>query len=399
LTNNVPAVRATFLLSAAKFRIRRPRAPSRYRPCSGLSIPIVTVLDRAGRVLVDEQRAVVRHAIQQGAGADVIFAAGTTGEWNQLDPPRMQTVARIAVEECRRATREGVRVEAWVGVTAKTAADTLDNLAHAIAVGADAVVVAPLSIADSGSPLDLVESGMGQAFERHGRSIPVFLYDNADIAAPGKAAHLHTRDIKRLSQLPYVHGVKITASKIVLGNYTRAAAHFKRRNEFAIYPGNAYLIFDLFRPAQGVAGRARNYWNRYLTRNSLPHGVVSGAANVMPREWQRSWQVCVAHDLTLMQRYQAIVGQFPEICEFRRDGVSTRLTIACLKAALKELGVCGSDAVAPGTPALEGAERREFVRRFRALRRSGAAQLEPQWSSVVASATVSRPRAWADSSK
>lgn len=384
------------LLSAATARIRRTGPSSRYRPCAGLSIPIITVLDRAGRVIADEQRAVIRYAIQNGDGANIIFAAGTTGEWNRLDPARMQTVAQIAVEECRRATRDGAPVEAWVGITAASAADTLANLDHALAIGAAAVVVAPLSITDAESPVDFVERGIGDAFAREGRSLPVFLYDNADIAAPGKAPHMHTRDVKRLSQLPYVHGVKVTASKVVLGNYTRAAAHFKRRGEFAIYPGNAYLIFDLFRPGRGVAGRARNYWNRYLTRNFLPHGVVAGAANVMPREWQRSWQVCAAHDLTLMERYEAIVGQFPAACEFSRGGRPARLTIACLKAALKELGVCGGDAVAPGTPALEAAERREFLRRFRTLRRNGAATLEPEWSSVTEASAPPRARARAD---
>ena len=69
--------------------------------------------------------------------------------------------------------------------------------------------------------------------------MPLFLYDNADIAAPGKAPHLHTRDVKQMSQLDYVRGVKVTAGKTVLGNYTRAASHFKRGGEFAIYPGNA----------------------------------------------------------------------------------------------------------------------------------------------------------------
>src|SRR5580693_9447456 len=104
-----------------------------------------------------------------------------------------------------------------------------------------------------------------------GRSL--FLYDNADIAAAGKSDHLHTRDVKRMSRLGYVRGVKVTAGKAVLGNYMRAASHFKRKGEFVIYPGNAYLIFDLFQPRKGMRGKIRHYWNRYLTQNSLPHGV------------------------------------------------------------------------------------------------------------------------------
>jgi dihydrodipicolinate synthase/N-acetylneuraminate lyase len=341
-------------------------------------VPIVTMVDRSGKIVEDEQRAVIRYALQDGAGANVLFAAGTTGEWNRLDNKQMQRVAQLAVEECR---HDGRSVETWIGVTAHNYADTIANLEHAIELDADAAVVAPLAIADSDNPVDFVERAIGEAFARHGRNLPVYLYDNADIASSERRPHLHTRDIKRLSQLPYIHGIKVTASKAVLGNYTRAAVHFKRRGQFAIYPGNAYLIFDLFRPANGVAGRARGYWNRYLTRNSLPDGIVAGAANVMPREWQRSWQVCRRHQVNLMNRYAGVLEQFREAAEFSRSDRPARLTIACLKAALKELGVCTIDTVACGTPELDANERREFLRRFRALRRVAATTLEPEWTS------------------
>lgn len=336
------------------------------------------MVDRSGKVIEEEQRAVIRYAIQEGAGANIVFAAGTTGEWNRLDNRRMQQVARLALEECRRTSRT---VETWIGITAHRCADTIANLEHAMELDAGAVVVAPLAIADLDNPVDFVEAAVGEVFARHGRSLPLYLYDNADIASSEQRLHLHTRDVKRLSQLPYIHGIKVTASKAVLGNYTRAAANFKRKGQFSIYPGNAYLIFDLFRPANGVAGRARGYWNRYLTRNSLPDGIVAGAANVMPREWQRSWQVCRRHQGNLMTRYGEVLTQFREAGEFSRGERPARLTIACLKAALKELGVCTIDTVARGTPELEADERREFLRRFRAVRRVAATKLEPEWTS------------------
>jgi len=376
--------------------MRLRRAGTRYFPPSGLSIPLVTILDSDGRLLAEDQRNVVRYAIQQGAGADILFAAGTTGEWNRVDNSISQAVAQIVVEECHRRGRRAQPVEAWVGITAHTTADTIANLEHAIEIGANAVVVAPLSIRDAAGPVEFIERTMGDAFDRIGRTIPVFLYDNAEIAAAGKAPHLHTREVKRISQLPWIYGVKVTAGKAVLGNYTRAASHFKRKGEFAIYPGNAYLIFDLFRPAKGVAGRARNYWNRYLTRNALPNGVVCGAANVFPREWQRSWQVCSEHELPLMERYSGILEQFADICAFERRGETVRLTLACTKAALKDLGVCSSDAVADGTPGFEGSERREFLRRFRDLRRRAAATLEPEWLSSAESSNAKPARVLAD---
>lgn len=359
---------------------------SRYVPKPGLSIPIVTVLGPDGRVLETEQRAAVRFVIQGGRGADIIFAVGTNGEWDRLDNAGRQEALRIIVDETRRASPREHPVEAWAGVTAHTRADTMANLAYAVELNADAAVIAPLSIGDVDDPVELLVRDVAAVFDRAGTTIPVFLYDNADIAAPGKPPHLHTRDVKRMSELPYVRGIKVTASKAVLGNYTRAASHFKLAHEFAIYAGNANLIFDLFAPPAGFAATIHHYWNRYLTQRALPFGVVAGPANAMPREWQRAWQACHAHDGALMDRYCGAVNEFLAACAFKRAAVDYVPMIACLKAALAEMGVIASDAVAPATPALTPDERREFARRFAELRARWAAILEPAWISEYDSA-------------
>ncbi len=355
-----------------------------YVPHPGLSIPIVTVLDGAGRIVEDEQRAVVRFCIQDGRGADILFAVGTNGEWDRIGNARRQQASRIIVDECRRTSPIDHRVEAWVGITAHTTAETIENLEYATALNADAVVISPLSIADCHDVVELVTRDVGTIFERAGKMIPVFLYDNADIAAPGKPLHLHTRDVKQMSRLPYVRGIKVTASKSELGNYTRAASHFKLAHEFVIYAGNAHLIFDLFAPPDGAVAAAKHYWNRYLTRHSLPYGVVAGPANAMPREWQRAWQWCRKHDPEQMHRYARALEEFRDACSFARSGSAYVPMIACLKASLAELGVISSDAVAGGTPPLNPEERREFASRFHKLREKWARNLEPDWLSAYA---------------
>lgn len=355
---------------------------SEYLPRPGLSTPIVTVMSPKGEILEDQQRAAVRYAIQGGRGADILFAAGTTGEWHRMDNRGRQTVSRIVVDECRRASLAiGRRIEAWVGITAHTRAETLDNLRYTIELDADAAVVAPLSIRDAGSPPEFVERDIGGLLEKLGRAIPIFLYDNADIAAPGKAPHLHTRDVKQMARLDYVRGVKVTAGKTVLGNYTRAASHFKLSHEFAVYAGDPYLIFDLFAPADGLAGALRHRWNRYVTQRSMPYGVVAGPSNVLPREWQRAWRVCRAGNPDLMASYSAAVEELHAACTFKRGGRPYAPVIACYKAALKQLGVIESDAVAKGTPLLDAAERREFSAQIRAMFERNAERLEPGWVS------------------
>src|SRR6202790_655102 len=109
---------------------------SSYVPHPGLSIPIVTVLDREGRIIEDEQRAVVRFCIQDGRGADILFAVGTNGEWDRIDNAHRQEASRIIVDECRRFSPKNRHVEAWVGITAHTRAETLENLEYSLALDA-----------------------------------------------------------------------------------------------------------------------------------------------------------------------------------------------------------------------------------------------------------------------
>jgi dihydrodipicolinate synthase/N-acetylneuraminate lyase len=365
--------------------IRAVQSLDDYLPRPGLSVPLVTVLDSRGRLLDDQQRALVNFLIQGGRGADVLFAAGTTGEWNRMDNQHRQAVCTAVVDECRRASnRVGRKIEAWAGITAHTRSDTLKNLEHALEIDADAAVVAPLSIGDCASPADFVEAEMGRVFERRGRALPVFLYDNAEISAPGKDAHLHTRDVKRMARLEYVRGIKVTAGKAVLGNYTRAASHFKLSHEFAIYAGDPYVIFDLFTPPDTLAGAIRHRWNRYITQRSKPYGVVAGPSNAMPREWQRAWRVCRAGNLAMMQLYEHALDGLRQACEFTRARRKMSPVIACYKSALADLGVIESEAVAEGTPALEEAQRREFISRWRELRRRNSDALEPGWLSDTA---------------
>jgi dihydrodipicolinate synthase/N-acetylneuraminate lyase len=341
----------------------------RYEPRRGLSIPSVTVLDSAGRVIEDEQRSVFRFIAQEGSGADIIFGVGTTGEWNRIANSERQRLIRIEADEVarinERVARRGLRpVEAWVGVTAQTRGETLANLECAIDAGADAAVIAPLSIRDASDMIDFFQREVSDLFDRRGRWLPVFLYDNADIAADPRVPHIRTRAVKRLSRLSFIFGLKVSAPRRVLGNYTKGAGHFKDKGEFGIYVGNAMLMFQVFKLEDGLIGRAREYWNRYLLRNELPIGVVSGPANALPREWQRAWRACYAGDERLMPVYQSAFERFGAACRFGQGNKPAKKSIACLKHALKLDGVISSDLVAEGTRAMTDQERGQFASRY-----------------------------------
>jgi dihydrodipicolinate synthase/N-acetylneuraminate lyase len=349
------------------------RASWTYAPRRGLSIPSITVLDASGKVIEDEQRRVLRHLAQDGHGADIIFGVGTTGEWNRLSNRQRQRLILIHADEiarinAARSDKTERPIEAWAGITAPTRVETLANLECALDARADAAVIAPLSIADASDIVEYFQRDVSDLFDRAGRWLPVFLYDNADIAADPRAAHLHTRDVKRLSRLPFIFGVKVSASRRVLGNYTKGASHFKDKGEFGIYVGNAMLMFEVFRMDDGLMGRVREYWNRYLLHNELPVGVVSGPANCLPREWQRAWRACYAADERLMTIYRRAFNDFERACRFVVGGRPTSRMIACLKHALKLDGIIESDVVADGTPALTAEQKRVFASLYESIK-------------------------------
>jgi len=347
-------------------------------PRPGLSIPVVTLVDATGRLIEADQRALVRHVLQEGRGADVVFAAGTTGEWDRLANPVRQQVIQVCTEEVakRNALRpaDGPRgAEVWAGITTPERKQTLENLEFAIACGAHAAVLAPLSIRDVDDPVRFLQRDVADRLDAAPRRIPVYLYDNADIASDPDVPHIRTRQVKEISRLDFVRGIKVSAPRKVLGNYTKAARNFRERGEFGIYVGDAMLIFDVFRPRAGLAGRLVERWSRHRLRGELPRGVVAGPANVLPREWAHAWQACRAGDVERMDAVR-------EVLELFRAGMrasSGRRTIACLKRALVTLGVTTSDAVAPGTPALARPDAERFDAVFADVRAAAEERLQP----------------------
>ena len=324
--------------------------------------------------------------IQEGSGADIIFSAGTTGEWDKVDNETRQAVIRVCAEEVEKQNAKLVPnaltgagpaqgVESWAGVTAPTAKDTLANLEFAIECGVDAAVLAPLSIEGVEDPVRFMLRDVADLLDARSRRIPIFLYDNADIAIDPKIPHIRTKQVKAMSRLDFVRGIKVSASHKVLGNYTRAAKNFKDRGEFGIYVGNAKLIFDLYRPYTGFLGPVREHWDRWRTRGCLPLGVVAGPANAMPREWAYAWQVSRAGDAERMDKAQRVVDAFRD----RTIAASGKRSLASLKRALFVEGIVSSPCVAPGTPALTDEDAKRFDEAFGEVKELAAREIGAPW--------------------
>jgi dihydrodipicolinate synthase/N-acetylneuraminate lyase len=370
-----------------------------YIPRHGLNVPTVSIVDDAGSIIEAEQRQLIRHVIQQGSGANVIFGNGTTGEWNRLTNAERLRLIEITIDEVQQANtslrnpqsaiRNPQSVEAWIGVNGATRAEVLTNFDAAIQLGADAAVIAPLAINDlaEGDITRFFLRDLNDLLEASRRDLPVFLYDNADINAPQynkpRAAHIRTHIVKDLSRLPWISGIKVSASRRVLGNYTKAALHFKQPGEFGIYIGNAMLIFDWFRPRRGVIGRGQAGVNEWLLNDALPIGVVSGPGNVLPREWQKAWRVCWAGDDELMDVYADLCQRFEAMTEFgATSGQYVGKMLACLKYALELDGVITSSLVCAGTQVLTEEEKQMFSAAWLALQESVQKKTKPLWQTA-----------------
>jgi len=342
-------------------------------------VPVITVLDEAGGLVEEDQRAVARFVVQDGFGADIIFAAGTTGEWDRLSAEIQRRVVQISAEEVAKLNAGlgagQAPVECWAGITAHSPVETLENLEAAVAAGADAAVLAPLSVRGLEDPVRFVAREVADLLDAAPRRIPLYLYDNADIAVDPKVPHIRTRQVKALSRLDFVRGIKVSASLKVLGNYTKAASGFKDRGEFGIYIGNAMLIFDIFRPRSGWLGTLSEHWQRRRMRGGLPIGVVAGPANALPREWARAWQLSRAGDGERMERVRRVV----EAYRAGTRAAGGKRSIACLKRSLLARGVIRSDAVASGTPALARPDAERFDAMFAEVQELARELLVPTW--------------------
>ena len=349
----------------------------------GLNVPALSIVDESGRILIEEQRRLLRHLVQGGAGTNVIFGVGTTGEWNRLSNPERLRAMEVTIDEVRAINQNlGTSVESWVGVNGNTGGEILANREAAIQLGADAAVIAPTAIDDLhvDEMARFFQRQLTELIEAQSREIPVFLYDNADIASPGNVPHIPTQVVKQLSRIPWIRGIKVSASMRELGNYMKAALHYKLPGEFGVYIGNAMLIFDLYRPKDGMIGRLQEGWHEYLLNYSPPIGVISGPGNVLPREWQKAWRVCWAGDEEMIDRYQALCGRFDEIVVFNQpDGRAVSKMLAGLKYALELDGVITSSHVVNGTPALTEEEKAVFRDRYAALRAAIHDSTNPVW--------------------
>jgi D-arabinose 5-phosphate isomerase GutQ/dihydrodipicolinate synthase/N-acetylneuraminate lyase len=351
----------------------------------GLCVPMVTALDAQGRFDAASQERLVAFLArgENGAGgAQALFTNGTSGEWHHFDPG-----TRMAVTETVHYALSGGRgPRLWAGVNDCAAEGVVANLEHAVKLGASAAVIAPLAVENIADAGELFHRHISPLYQRLGKGLPLFLYDNPDAYRLGRQDRLRTGEVKQLARLDYVCGVKVTADVRTAGNYLKGARNFKARHEFGVYLGRALQAFPFFTPVHGPWGKLRERWRRFWVAPEAPHGIVPLSANLFPGAWRRAWAACVAGDIRAMDSYRDSLGRLHEA--FRFAGVHKG--IACVKIALAGEGVLGSARIAPETQALSADEEARWSRDYREIKKE-LAHADPAPPSAAASAYAVAP--------
>jgi 4-hydroxy-tetrahydrodipicolinate synthase len=280
----------------------------------GVTAPIVTPMDRRGRVAPDAGLALV--ARLAAAGVDALLLAGSTGEGHALDAESLVALTATIGAAWRRET--GGRGRVFVNVSAPSTAEALRRAETVAAHGPDAVVLSPPYYFIH-TQAELVAHYQAAA----GIGIPVVAYNE-----PRYTSNPLTREVlAELVAMPWMVGIKDSS-------------------------GDRELLADTCRLATGSGGR---FSVSQGDESSLDaglrlgaQGIVPGVANLAARRCVELYRVAQAGDWAGAARAQLDLRQVARIHEVRRGVVS-------MKAALSLLDIVPPHVSAPFQP-LDDAE-------------------------------------------
>lgn len=232
---------------------------ARVCPKRGVIPPLVTPLAKSGELDSAALDRIIERIVQ--AGADGVFALGTTGEAPSLSHAmRFEIVRRV----CELA---GGRVPVLVGVTDTSLEEAVELAVHAHQCGSSAIVAAPpFYFPVSQDELFEFMKALAAA-----SPLPLFLYNFP--AMTKITFELDT--LKRLARLPNVAGLKDSSGDL---DYFRAALHAVADVEdFAVFMGPEEMMAEGLHlgAAGGVTGGANLFPDLFV---GLYRAVIEGRA-------------------------------------------------------------------------------------------------------------------------
>lgn len=273
----------------------------------GVTVPLVTPFDTAGRVDVRSLESLTEYLIEKGI--QCLYPAGTTGEMMYLSAEERKLVAETVIQAADGRAVVYVQAGAW------NLEDTIKLARHAEQAGADGIgVVTPAFFKLTDGELLAYYKAVSDSVDI---DFPIYLY-----GIPQCAVNDITPELARQAadSCANVVGIKYSAN-----NMSRIQEFMSLRDgDFSVLCGPD----ELFAVTCFAGG----------------DGTVSGNANVIPEHYAALWNAIQAGDLRKAMAKQRKINVLNNV-------LSAKQNIACYKAALKHRGIiAGSGMRAPLAP-------------------------------------------------
>ena len=290
----------------------------------GVTVPLVTPFDEAGRLDEASLEKLTEYLIQKGI--QCLYPAGTTGEMMYLTVEERKRVAETVVRKTAGRAVVYVHTGAW------NLEDTIVLSRHAAQIGADGIgVVTPAFF-------KLTEKELFHYYKAVSDSVPedfpIYLYGIPQCAVNDLTPELAGRIAEAC---PNVVGIKYSYNDM------------SRIQKFMTLRGGEFSVLcgpdDLFAVTCFAGG----------------DGTVSGNANVIPEHYEALWEAIHRGDVKEAEKLQRRTNVLNEVLSSSRN-------IARYKAVLKQKGIlAGAGMRAPLMP-LEEKAAEEMLTRLEDLR-------------------------------
>lgn len=276
---------------------------------TGCAVALVTPFDERGAVDAAALTRLCRRQID--CGTDALLVCGTTGEASTLDDDERSA----ALDICLRAA-DG-RVPVLAGTGSNSTARAVELSRRAASAGADGLlVVTPYYNKTTPDGLLLHYTAVADAAE-----VPVIVYN-----VPSRTGLCCTaEDYRRLAAHPNINGVKEASGSFPLIADTLDLCP----GDFSVWSGND----EDTAAVMALGGR----------------GVISTAANIVPRALHELTRLCLANDFAAAGREQLRLRALLR-------ALFSRVNPVPVKAAAEAMGLC-SGALRPPLCPLRGDER------------------------------------------
>lgn len=276
--------------------------------CGGVVVPMATPVTADGRVDLTAIDRIVNHLVGHGC---VPFVLGTTGEATSFSSAQKREVVRQAIQS------SAGRAPVYVGISSNCFAESVEFAEESFLAGADYAVAHPPFY----YPLTPVQ--IRAYFERladaiGGRLLVYNIPATTGISIPEEV-------VRELSAHPGIVGYK--DSERDAARQERLIAFCRQTEGFSHFSG----------------------WGTHIGTALLlgSDGMVPSSGNLIPGVYRAQLEAAARGDRSEVERLQAIGDRISEI--YQKGRVLSE-SLAALKVAMGELGLCGPDVLPPLMP-------------------------------------------------